>query len=57
MTHGEGVYDVTAFVNAHPGGNKIMLAAGSALEPYWSMYAQHKQPQVCSTVLMLRVVR
>ena len=24
----EGVYDVTDFVKIHPGGNKILLAAG-----------------------------
>lgn len=37
------------FVSAHPGGkNKILLAAGGALEPFWQMYAQHKQEQVTS---------
>lgn len=46
VTFGEGVYDVTSFVSKHPGGNKILMAAGGALEPYWAMYAQHKQPAV-----------
>lgn len=46
VTYKDGVYDVTDFVSAHPGGNKILLAAGGPLEPFWSMYAQHKQQQV-----------
>jgi cytochrome b involved in lipid metabolism len=30
------VYDVTDFVANHPGGQeKILLAAGGAIEPYW----------------------
>lgn len=46
VTYKDGVYDVTDFVSAHPGGNKILLAAGGPLEPFWAMYAQHKQAQV-----------
>jgi hypothetical protein len=30
-----GVYDITQFVESHPGGNKILLAAGSTIEPFW----------------------
>ena len=42
ITHGNGVYDVTDFVANHPGGReKIMLAAGKAVEPYWRLYRQH----------------
>ncbi|KAA3675546.1 sulfite oxidase [Paragonimus westermani] len=35
------VYDVTEFVEQHPGGDKILLAAGADLFPYWSLYAFH----------------
>ena len=36
-----GVYDVTSFVQAHPGGaQRIMLAAGGPLEAYWRLYGQ-----------------
>lgn len=36
MTYGGVVYDVTDFIQNHPGGSeKIMMAAGSAIEPYW----------------------
>ena len=36
MTYGGVVYDTTDFIANHPGGSeKIMMAAGSAIEPYW----------------------
>lgn len=36
MTYGGVVYDVTDFIPNHPGGSeKIMTAAGSAIEPFW----------------------
>eukprot|EP00550_Attheya_septentrionalis_P006353 CAMPEP_0198281636 /NCGR_PEP_ID=MMETSP1449-20131203/1545_1 /TAXON_ID=420275 /ORGANISM="Attheya septentrionalis, Strain CCMP2084" /LENGTH=592 /DNA_ID=CAMNT_0043977509 /DNA_START=123 /DNA_END=1901 /DNA_ORIENTATION=+ len=42
MTYGGLVYDVTRFIPNHPGGSeKIMMAAGSAIEPYWYLYRQH----------------
>ncbi|KAK3729321.1 hypothetical protein QZH41_000695 [Actinostola sp. cb2023] len=37
------VYDITDFINSHPGGvDKILMSAGGALEPYWSAYPIHK---------------
>lgn len=42
MSYGGFVYDVTDFVANHPGGSeKIMTAAGSAIEPFWFLYRQH----------------
>lgn len=41
-----GVYDITQFVESHPGGNKILLAAGSTIEPFWALYGVHKSNQV-----------
>uniref|UniRef100_A0A671N6G5 Sulfite oxidase n=1 Tax=Sinocyclocheilus anshuiensis TaxID=1608454 RepID=A0A671N6G5_9TELE len=46
VTYKGGVYDITEFVAMHPGGNKILLAAGGALEPYWALYAVHQQDHV-----------
>ncbi|XP_078390695.1 sulfite oxidase, mitochondrial [Cetorhinus maximus] len=46
VTYKSGVYDITEFVGLHPGGNKIMLAAGGGVEPFWAMYAVHKQEHV-----------
>ncbi|XP_029948572.1 sulfite oxidase, mitochondrial isoform X2 [Salarias fasciatus] len=46
VTYKGGVYDITEFVAMHPGGEKILLAAGGALEPFWSLYAVHSQEHV-----------
>ncbi|XP_038072396.1 sulfite oxidase-like [Patiria miniata] len=46
MTYKNGVYDVTSFMKAHPGGGKIWLAAGGSLEPFWALYAVHKSDEV-----------
>lgn len=46
VTYKGGVYDVTDFVAIHPGGDKILLAAGKALEPFWALYAVHGQEHV-----------
>jgi hypothetical protein len=36
MTYGGYVYDVTDFIPNHPGGDeKIRLASGGAIEPFW----------------------
>ncbi len=42
VTYKDGVYDVTEFVEAHPGGaSKILLGAGRAIDPYWNLFQQH----------------
>ena len=47
VIYGHEVYDITEFIASHPGGaEKILLAAGGNLEPYWNMYAQHKKQEV-----------
>ncbi|RLV62542.1 hypothetical protein DV515_00019207 [Chloebia gouldiae] len=47
VTYGTEVFDVTDFVELHPGGpDRILLAAGGALEPFWALYAVHGQPHV-----------
>jgi len=43
VTYKNGVYDITKFVANHPGGqDKIMLAAGKAIDPFWRIYQQHE---------------
>lgn len=46
VTYKGCVYDITEFVAIHPGGDKILLAAGGALEPFWALYAVHNQEHV-----------
>ena len=42
VTYRGAVYDVTDFVNAHPGGaDKLLQAAGGSVDAYWSLYPQH----------------
>lgn len=55
MTYGIGVYDITRFVPEHPGSDKIMLAAGSAIDPFWHIYQQHNQADVLSLLETFRI--
>jgi sulfite oxidase len=42
-----GVYDITQFVEEHPGGKaRIMLAAGGSIEAFWALYQQHVSDEV-----------
>jgi cytochrome b involved in lipid metabolism len=47
VTYKDGVYDITEFVASHPGGAKILLAAGGAIDPFWALYAAHQKEEVC----------
>lgn len=47
MSYEGGVYNVTDFLEMHPGGaQRLMMAAGGAIDPFWAMYAQHKTAEV-----------
>ena len=38
VTYYDKVYDVTNFINHHPGGSDyLMMAAGSSIAPYWNL--------------------
>eukprot|EP00602_Paraphysomonas_sp_CaronLab_P006325 CAMPEP_0185026066 /NCGR_PEP_ID=MMETSP1103-20130426/9776_1 /TAXON_ID=36769 /ORGANISM="Paraphysomonas bandaiensis, Strain Caron Lab Isolate" /LENGTH=516 /DNA_ID=CAMNT_0027559511 /DNA_START=230 /DNA_END=1780 /DNA_ORIENTATION=- len=51
-TFKDGVYDITDFVANHPGGSeKVQLAAGGRLEPYWNLYRQHYNSPVPQQLL------
>jgi len=42
VTYNGDVYDITRFIQNHPGGrDKISLAAGKDIAPFWKMYPQH----------------
>ncbi|XP_068238177.1 sulfite oxidase [Palaemon carinicauda] len=46
VAYRHGVYDITDFVQEHPGGEKILMGAGGSVEPFWALYAVHKNPHV-----------
>ena len=43
---GTKVYDITDWIESHPGGKVILRAAGSAVEPYWDIFTIHKKEDV-----------
>jgi len=52
----DGVYDVTDFIEGHPGGtDKIMLAAGKSIEPFWAIYQQHHTKEVYEILSEYRI--
>jgi len=55
VTYRNGVYDITEFVQSHPGGDRILLAAGGPIDPYWAMYNQHTTKQVLEILSSLRI--
>lgn len=50
-----GVYDITDFVDQHPGGDAILMGAGGNLEPFWAIYANHKTEQVLCILESYRI--
>ena len=43
---GTKVYDITDWIESHPGGKVILRAAGSAIEAYWDIFTIHKRDDV-----------
>ena len=42
-----GVYDVTPFLDAHPGGaHRIMMVHGQDLSKFWGVYQLHDRPHI-----------
>ncbi|VEL28966.1 unnamed protein product [Protopolystoma xenopodis] len=46
VIYNQKVFDITNFIDNHPGGDKILLAAGQNVEPYWDLYAFHKKDDI-----------
>uniref|UniRef100_A0AAV1UMI1 Sulfite oxidase n=1 Tax=Peronospora matthiolae TaxID=2874970 RepID=A0AAV1UMI1_9STRA len=55
VVYKHGVYNITPFVASHPGGTKILLAAGKSIEPFWQLYAAHNHADVHKVLETLRV--
>jgi sulfite oxidase len=43
---GAKVYNITDFIEAHPGGEVILRACGGSIDPYWDIFTIHKKPEV-----------
>ena len=52
---GTAVYDITEFVDSHPGGTVLLRATGGALEPYWSVFAFHSRPDILEILEEYRI--
>ncbi|XP_075223511.1 sulfite oxidase [Lycorma delicatula] len=55
VTYNQGVYDITDFVDEHPGGSIIMMAAGGALDPFWLIYGLHKGTAILKMLETYRI--
>ncbi|XP_076650743.1 sulfite oxidase [Halictus rubicundus] len=52
----QGVYDITDFIDQHPGGSsKILMAAGSSMDPFWTIYANHNTPEIYELLESMRI--
>mmetsp|Transcript_34963 Transcript_34963/g.51959 ORF Transcript_34963/g.51959 Transcript_34963/m.51959 type:complete len:670 (-) Transcript_34963:83-2092(-) len=50
------VYDMTGFLQGHPGGApRLLMAAGQDLEPFWDIYRQHFRGHVIQWMEKYRI--
>lgn len=55
VTYKHGVYDVTAFLPSHPGGEQILNAGGLSVEPFWNVYGMHKTDDIFQLLESYRI--
>lgn len=55
VTFKEGVYDITNFIEYHPGGAVILQAAGGGVDKFWALYKQHLRSEVLDILEEYRV--
>lgn len=56
VTYKQGVYDITEFVDRHPGGSsKILMAAGGSIEPFWMIFSNHKHAEIYQLLESMRI--
>jgi sulfite oxidase len=46
VVSGTKVFDITDFVEAHPGGEVILRACGGCIDAYWNIFTIHQKPEV-----------
>lgn len=57
VAYKNGVYDISDFIDKHPGGDKILMAAGASIEPFWNIYGVHKQDHILEMLEQYRIGR
>ncbi|XP_031843225.2 sulfite oxidase [Nomia melanderi] len=56
VTFKQGVYDITDFIDKHPGGpSKIIMAAGSSIEPFWAIFSNHNTSEIYELLESMRI--
>ncbi|KAJ3031370.1 hypothetical protein HDV00_008370 [Rhizophlyctis rosea] len=55
IIHNNGVYDITSFVDIHPGGERIFMAAGKSIDPFWSVFTIHHSPETYDILEQYRI--
>ncbi|XP_022711674.1 sulfite oxidase-like [Varroa jacobsoni] len=55
VTFRDGVYDITDFIDKHPGGENILLGAGGAVDPFWDIYGVHKKKEILDLLEEYRI--
>ena len=55
VTYKDGVYDITNFVSRHFGGDVLLVAAGKAIDPYWTIYNVHNNIETYKVLESLRI--
>ncbi|KAJ3254848.1 hypothetical protein HDU77_003910 [Chytriomyces hyalinus] len=55
VTKGDGVYDITDFVDVHPGGERILLAAGYSIDPFWAIFSVHNSAETLELLEEYRI--
>ncbi|KAJ9636582.1 hypothetical protein H2204_005182 [Knufia peltigerae] len=46
VTKGKRVYDITEWIEVHPGGPVILQAVGGCIDRYWDIFSVHKKQDV-----------
>lgn len=50
------MYDLTTFAKNHPGGSdKLLMAAGGPIEPWWKMYPFHQEANIVSILAEFKI--
>ena len=55
VTYKDGVYDITNFVSQHFGGDILLVAAGKAIDPYWTIYNVHNHIETYKLLESMRI--